>query len=283
MKRWLIAIITCLSFATIPTWVHAAVPDRGLFITPSRQYTSVSAGQTTSPNFTVANLTKSAMNVSISVEQFSVSDYSYDYIFHPAKEDWIFLEKAQLSLTAGHSQKLNYTIKAPADALPGGHYFTIFASTKLPNGEKVRAATVVYVTVKGNLITTSNVENDTFPLVAFDGDINFKLNIRDTGNTHFFVYTIGSVSNGLVTRSLSEAGHILLPQTIRSLDYKITSPILPSIYRADYGYKTETGQVTNRTRYFLYLPVWSIMLVASMTWLIIIIVRRLKRRKTTGS
>lgn len=278
MKRWLLAAILCLCLGTISQNVLAAAPERGLLITPPRQYIKVNAGQTLNQTFSIANVTKGKMNVKVSIAQFSVADYTYNYIFHPAKENWIYLEKTQLDLNAGQSQKLSYAIQAPADAPPGGHYFTIFVSTKIGN-EEVRAAMVVYITVNGKLIQTSQIVSDTFPAVAFDGDINFKLDVRDTGNTHFFVYTIGKISNPLISRSLSESGHILLPSAVRSLDYRIPSPILPGIYHAEYGYKNEDGQITSRSKYFVYLPIWSIMVVGGIAWIILVIIRRINRRK----
>lgn len=261
-----VGIFLCLIFMHTAT-ATAASPDRGLFITPSRQYVTTTAGQTSAQPFTVANLTKGDMTVVLSVEQFSATDYTYSYVFQPPKENWIHFETTQLALKPGQVQKLSYTIVAPKDATPGGHYFTVFVTTTLPNGDRARAALVVYLTISGNLTKTSTITGDTFPSVSFGGDISFTLDLRNTGNTHFFIYNEATVTNGIIHRSVNEEGHILLPKTVRAIDYSIPSPVLPGIYRADYGYKTDSNQDINRTKYFVYAPLWSFALLIGLIWL----------------
>ncbi|HEX4662480.1 MAG TPA: hypothetical protein VH144_02605 [Candidatus Saccharimonadales bacterium] len=260
--------------------LHAATPDRGLFITPSRQYPTVHAGQTVTQSLTVANLTENDMTIALSVEQFSVADYNYDYAFYVPKDNWVYVEKNQLSLGSGQSQKLAYTIKAPTDATPGGHYFTIFASVTLASGEHVRAAMVVYVTVDGKLVKTSAITHDTFPMVSFGGDIPFKLDVQDKGNTHFFIYTLGTITDGIITKSVPETGHILLPKTTRTVDYVIPTPIMPGLYRANYGYKTDNGQIVQKTKLFLYAPLWSFAVAAGLVWFSVVLIRRHQRLST---
>src|SRR5919202_2836911 len=159
MQRWLFGIAISLAIALLPCAVFAQVQsvNKGLLITPPRQYLEAIPGKTTKSSLTVANLTDNPVSVSLSYEQFSVTDYDYDYEFEIPKEKWISFEATQVMLKKTESRTLAYNIVVPHNASPGGHYFTLFASMSLGNGKLVRAATVVYVTVSGELIKQSSI------------------------------------------------------------------------------------------------------------------------------
>lgn len=281
MRRWCIAgvaaVLIVLGVSPHVSAVNTAQKNRGLYITPIRQYISVDPGKSYSGHVTVANLTEKPLDVTLSAEQFSVIDYSYDYNFTPAKEDWVKITTPTTQLDPGKSQDIAYQVAVPKTAEPGGHYFTLFASAVLPTGEKVRAATMLYATANGKLVKTSTIASESMSSVSFGGDIPFHLNVRSTGNTHFFIYTTGRLEGFSTQPEHTETAHILLPQTTRSLDGAISPPILPGIYNAVYGYKTDANQSVVHTKYILYVPLWSWTVLAGMIWLIVVLVKRQKR------
>lgn len=250
--------------------------DRGLLVTPLRDYIKVDPGESANDKIGVANLTPNPMDITLYAEQFSVADYTYDYQFSAPKEDWVKLQTAQLHLTAGGSKEVPYTITVPKKGAPGGHYFTIFASAKVGDGKEIRAAVVLYVTVNGDLIQTSKIKKEVIPVVSFGGNIPFSLDVRDTGNTHFFVYVSGRLETWWPGQPASETAHLLLPKTTRTVGSEIASPILPGVYKAVYGYRTESGQRTELSKIIVYLPVWSIAIFVGLGGFIVLF---LKRRK----
>ena len=260
-----------------------APSERGLLITPPRQYLTIDPGKSTESSFTVANLTDKPMDVTLSVEQFSVANYTYDFKFETPKEDWIKLEETKVALKKTESHTVNYTVNAPVGAKPGGHYFTLFASVDLGEDKHIRAATVVYITASGALTKTSSVTKTTLPWITIGGDIPISFDVQNTGNTHFLAYISGVLRGWGPTQSSGETAHLLIPDTTRRVEGKLPGPIIPGLYKAVYGYRDEDGKDTRRSQYILYLPPWTWVFTAGIVWFIVVFVRCKRRLWATGS
>lgn len=281
MRRWLgfaaISAVVVVSFFSVS--VSAEQRDRGLLITPPRQYLNVTPGETTKSSVTIANLTEIPLDVTLSVEQFSVTNLTYEYTFAPAKEKWISFETTQARLKKTESRVVPYVVNPPKNARPGGHYFTIFASANFGEGRVVRAATVLYLTAAGEITKNSAITEGSAPYISFGGDIPFQLDVKNTGNTHFIVYLSGIAKAvvPLASSESSEVAHVLLPETTRRLEGKMAPPVLPGLYQLRYGYRDEDGREVRQTRYHLYVPPWSLMVLAGGIWLVVLVWRRRSR------
>ena len=274
------AICSVVLLYASPSYANTQPQNRGLYLTPIREYVNVDAGKAQDGTLTIANITDNPAVVTMSVEQFSVVDYTYNYTFMPTKEDWIKLQTTQVKLNPGKSQTIPYTIAPPKGATPGGHYFTLFASTSLVSGaisSKVRAASVLYVTVDGPLKKTSEIRKESIPFISFGGDIDFMLDVKNTGNTHFFIYTSGKLSGWSARPDGEEVTHVLLPGTTRTTESTIPAPLLPGVYTATYGYKTDDGHTVNHSRPVLYLPLWFLAAFMGVGWVGLVIRKRQKR------
>src|ERR1700739_2655395 len=91
-------IIAILLALLLPASVHAEVHNKGLSISPVRQEMPVIAGVQTKGEYQVANFTDKPLVVSLSVEQFTAQDYTYDLIFSKPKEDWVKFDRPQITL-----------------------------------------------------------------------------------------------------------------------------------------------------------------------------------------
>lgn len=275
----LLFVIFLLGLTTHPTM--AATKTEGLFITPLREYVTLDAGKSISNSVTIANLTEKQITVTLSVEQFSVADYTYKYNFKPLQYDWVKLEQTAVELKPNRSQRIHYTITVPSTAAPGGQYFTIFATTKLSNGtasSQVQAATVLYLTVNGKLRKATELRKHSIPTLSLGKDLTFTLEIQNTGNTHFFTYVSGELNGMFTNRSSTETTHLLLPDTNRIVGGTIPAPMLPGVYRASYGYKTDDGQTIRRSRYIAFIPLWSLAIPLGLGWLLIVFRRHRRAR-----
>ncbi len=258
-------------------------PDnKGLLITPLREQVNLNAGMSRTLNLTVANRTNDPLNVQLFDKQFSVANYTYDYKFHIPQPDLVTISKPQVLLKPGESQKIPYTITTPKGASPGGQYYTLFASATLTGGENVtiQAGSLLYVTVNGDLRKTTELQSAFIQHFAFGNKISYNLAAKNTGNVHYFVYVNGEL-NGLSAKPTElPTTHLLMPNTVRNLDGTISSPVLPGIYQATYGYKTDSGQEILRSAYIFYIPPWSIaflILLALAMWYLVL--RRKKHQK----
>ncbi len=276
MKRFGLLLVILLMAVVCPP-AHAADKDKGLFITPLRQFITVEPSKSQTATLTVGNFTQSPITVTMSFEQFSVADYSYDYLFWQARDNWISFDAPQFELQPGKSRAVTYTIAPPISAMPGGHYFTIFATTSLNGRDLVRAASVVYATASGQLTKTAELTGSTIPRVSFGGDIPYSLTVKDTGNTHYATYTSGRLQGLMYDGKGQTTTNLLLPGTARTLAGSIPSPILPGIYHATFGFTTDTNTAIEQTRSIVFIPPWAIVLPIGIAWLTLILLRRRKQ------
>lgn len=272
MKRFLLLVSLFALF--LPAVAHAdSAParERGLLITPLRQYLKADAGSSAKSTFSVANLTDKPLAVSLSVQQFSVTDYVYNYKFEAPKNDWLHLGIHDLVLQPNQTLLVPYSIDVPAKSAPGGHYYTLFASADLSSqGVKntIQAADLIYFTVGGQLTTVSHLQSSSIQWLVFGRTIPFRLNAVDTGNNHVFVYVSGELHGLFVRAPQTSSAHLLMPGAVRKLEGSIQSPVLPGIYKANYGYKTDAGWAIEESRLIVYIPPWFIaLLLATLLFL----------------
>lgn len=283
MKRarlWAAAMLLCgslLAFAPVSAQSAEQNENRGLFITPVREYITVAPGKTQTKQVTLANFTDKPVSVALSVEQFSVADYSYNYNFAPDTQHWLVLSEQQVELEPGKSRAISYTAQPPTNVTPGGHYFTVFATATIDDGSvksQVRAATVVYVTVAGDLKTTSDVQGFSAPRVSFGGDIDFTMEVKGTGNTHFFIRAVGELEGFTSSGPGPESTRLLMPGSTLKVGSTMPAPFLPGVYTAVFGYKTETGEEVLRSQRLIYMPLWAFALVGGIVWLFVVLARK---------
>jgi len=266
MKRTVIVLVLALSLFVMPAYpAHADAPtNKGLLISPLRQYVSLNAGTQKSGTFTVANLTDKSIDVSLLVKQFSVSDYSYNYKFSDTINNWVSLGVTQTTLKPYQSQSIPYQIAVPPGSAGGGLYYTLFASSNVTDkgvASTIQATTLLYVTVNGNLIRTSTLVSSSIPRFVFSNHINYTVNVKNTGNTHYFANFSGQLHGLFVRPAQTGNSHLLLPSTIRKITGSIATPPLPGIYEATYGYKTDADTSVYESRLIIFIPPWSVAFV----------------------
>lgn len=263
MKRTVISGVLGLILVFTPL-VASAQPQtnttKGLSISPLRAFVQVNAGATKTASLTVANNTTSPLTVQLFDKQFSVADYTYDYRFATPQPDLVTIGVPQVVLQPGKSQVVPYTVAVPKAVTPGGYYYTLFASATPAGDEKVtlQAASLLYVTVNGELYKTTELQSASIQRVSFGKDFSYQLQARNTGNVHYFVYTAGQLHGPSARPAEQPATHILLPGKVRTITGSISAPVLPGIYKAEYGYKTDSGQEMLRSSLVAYIPPWSI-------------------------
>jgi hypothetical protein len=282
-----IALVVC---SMLPASTFAATPlpprEKGLLITPIRQYVSGDAGKSIHSNFQVANLTDAPLTIALSVKQFSVADYSYSYEFQKPDNNWVHLSMSSVTLQPNRTQTVEYTVDIPAGTAPGGHYYTLFASANLESAglhNVIQAADLVYLTVNGALTRVSHLESSSIQWISFGSTIAFTLQPINTGNIYSFVYVSSELHGLFVPPPQTSEAHLLIPGKVRELKDSIRSPVLPGIYQAVYGYKTDSNWVIQRSHLIVYIPPWFIafllaaLLFTGRLWL------RKKRTNTDGT
>lgn len=277
-------ILAAMTVGLFPVSVGAQAPtNKGLFISPPRNFVEVDAGASANAEVTVTNLTESPLVVTMLIEEFTVSDYSYEYIFTQPKEDWIKFTENVVQLDPGKNEKIPYTVTPPPNTTPGGKYYTIVAQATIQNGSvssKVQVAAPLYITVNGQTTRTNKLVGHSISRFTLTrGGIPFTLDIKNTGNIHYIATVEGSLSGLFTDKSTVSATHILLPDSTRRVTEEIPTPLLPGIYKATYGYKTDSTGDVKIDEYIIYTPLWFYIATALTGWGIVIFVRRHKTKR----
>lgn len=284
----LLLIIFALSLSSVSI-ATADSGGKGFAISPLRREMTVAAGRGIQSYFMVTNLTDDSIVVNLSVKQFSVSDYTYDFEFKKPEYDWLKLRSDSVMIKAHEQQKIWYDLKVPDRSAPGGYYFSMFASTNIGlqgASQAVQAASLLYLKVDGKFIQTSVMQNSSIPFVVTDSKAPYSFDVKNTGNVHFSAYFFGQLEG--IFGKTQEAGtsHLLMPGITRAITGSITMPLLPGIYKATYGYRVDYAQVViSRSSYIIYIPPWSVVLIiligtiARWLWQ----KRKVKQRQAAGS
>lgn len=283
-----IGVVAFFCVSLIPTAAAAEPTNSGLLISPPRHSVQVAAGGSDSQEITIANYTGRPLNVTLSVQEFSVANLSYEYQIRDAEKPWVHIEQTDLRLESSASQTLKFTVRPPHNATPGGKYYLIVASAVAKNGDLVstmQVAAPIYITVSGDLDRSSKLEKDhgIDNFVVFGDRVPFHLNVTNTGNVHYLIEIKGKLEGLFTSQTTSSTQHILLPNTTRQFTSSIPTPFLPGIYRATYGYTSEaTGDVIIRT-WVVYLPPWSVISGGLALWLTLTVIRFVRKRRATDS
>ncbi|MEK7153406.1 MAG: hypothetical protein AAB834_05640 [Patescibacteria group bacterium] len=81
------------------------------------------------------------------------------------------------------------------------------------------------------------------------------------------MYTSGTLSGIGPKKTSDDITRMLLHNTTRTIGDTIPAPLLPGLYKATYGYRTDTNQTIQRSSYLLYIPLWSIAALLGLSWL----------------
>lgn len=273
------------SAATPQAFTAAANPqqNKGLYLSPVRNYLTLSPGQEVTRAFTVANLTDRPITVSISVGKFSVTGLGYDYVFSKTDNDWVRPIENTVELQPYKSRQVTYRVSIPLGATIGGYYYTLLAASDLSRegfAGTARVASMLYLTIDGELRRTSQIVSSSLPRLVISPDIAYRLRVKNTGNIHYFAGFTASVDGLFYHNQPAGVSRLLMPGAARDIENSIPSPLLPGIYIFTYTYAPDQGNSLGGSQYFIYLPPWSWVLALILGFVAYRLIRRSRQKKT---
>jgi len=189
----------------------------------------------TEKEISLYNLTNFPIPIKTTIESFSPKERleipEKDFKKYDAST-WVEIDKDQKDfiLQPRESRKINFSVKQPTDASPGGHYTSIVFQPLVPE-EMVsrqsvyifaRVAVLVFMQVKGDIF--ENLEYDKSNIKSFYQSPPDSLSIflKNTGNNYLRPNGRLLIYNELNQKAVGQAGivpSIIIPDTIK--EYKV--------------------------------------------------------------
>ena len=264
----------------------AAAPDRSLGISPLRREVDITAGTTYASNVLIKNSGKNNLSIKLSAEVFSVTNESYDYSFNATDDatQWVHFSPNSFDLQSGQSQIVNYSISVPIGSESGGRYLSLFATSN-PAQDKSgvdsveRVASLVYITIPGNISRIGNVLTLKSPAVIFSSGV-WSASVQNKGTSHFrSVYSVTIKSLFGQTMKSNETSALILPSSVRLISGDVPMPKWIGLYKVTYSIGLGDKPADVETRWVLYAPTAQLIVVCCIAgaFVLLVVTRRNKR------
>lgn len=288
----LLAGLFLLNVVAVTTASAAESVDR-ITLSPVDKHYLFKPGDTKHDSFTVINDGDSAYDFAVYARPYSVGstdeDYSPNFTAQPANANvyqWVQFEKSQYHLKPNQSVDVNYTIRVPENATPGGHYGVLFVETIPPANNKAnsimrrkRLGLIVYATVKGTFKTAGSSEAISIPFFQLKPPITASQRVTNTGNSDFTVTGTMNVYDAFGAKKYTlTKDYTVLPDSIRKMPFEWTDAPWFGLYKVELTTKY-LKTISTKTSYVLVSPLWVYLV------LVIVIIARilyaLSQRKKT--
>ena len=285
------AAIALLVFL-IPTLAQAAT---GLSIQPVKISQTLKPGQEVNGTILLTNASDEDVNVAVKVEDFVPTAGAETLQFVGRAQgvttvrDWITIRGGQDFLfKKGESRQIEYSIKAPLGAEPGGHFgVAFFKATKASEANsELRIGTqvgmLILVTIPGNHLQKGNILDFTAPKFLQTGPVPFVIKFENTGTVHFEPKGAIKISNmlGKEVGSVPIEGQVVLPTGVKSLNFQWqVGGFLLGKYNAVATIVDGDGNVlTSKLVSFWAVPVWYIISFLLILIVLFFIIKFLKSK-----
>lgn len=257
-----------------------------IMIVSPHTHASANGGITVSPSITsldlktdkptlellYTNTTQHDVELHLSAQNFKDLNEGYGVKFLEEKESenyqyalasWLSFDNPVLLIPS--QGKENVTIYINDERLsPGGHYAAILAEIRIPENDtevKVRGilSSLLFVRAStGKVIEELELQDSGISTTGFFPE-KLWLKVKNSGNVELSPHGLITINNPFgkeVARAyLNEGSNIILPESIRTFETKITKPeslLLPGYYKATLKlrYGTEGKEITQSFRFF---------------------------------
>lgn len=269
--KYICAFLLLLAFfVTAGSQVYA--DSTGLSVQPIKISETIEPGNFVSGAISLNNASDQKVKVEVTVEDFIPAAGSTNIQFVGRAEgvttvrDWITIDVPEnFIFQKGEVKQIPYTIQAPLDAEPGGHFGVIFfKASQLETAGSLKVGTrvgvLVFLTVPGNQLQKGNVLNFSAPFFVQKGPVPFTIKFENTGTVHFEPKGAITVKNifGKVAGKVQVAGQAVLPTGVRDLAAAWDAEdLLLGRYTAELNIVDGEGNelTANRVAFYAF-PIW---------------------------
>jgi hypothetical protein len=255
-------------------FAHEARANVGLSIQPLKVSHTLEKGETISGSIQITNVSDDAVSVETKIEDFIPMPGTNDIQFVGRSpgvstvRDWITMDSPKtMTLKKGEVRAINYTIVAPENAEPGGHFGVLFfkANQLSAVGQQLKVGTqvgmLVLVTIPGSHLQKGRIVDFSGPSFVKQGeDVRFNIKFENTGTVHFEPKGEIVVTN-LIGKEIAKVpveGQVVLPTGVKDLVAMAhPSGIMIGRYAARLTlYDGEGNELTAESVSFYAFPIW---------------------------
>ena len=278
-------------FSLIVFYAHASV---GLTIEPVKVSHTMNPGESVSGGIKITNRSDGAVRVEVNVKDFVPLKGTVTIQIVERAEgvttvrDWITLDGGYTFILSENEKKeVIYTINAPSNAEPGGHFGTVlFKASKIVEEGQLKIGTelgmLVFVTIPGNHLQKGNLLGFSSEKFIQKGPVNFRVDFENTGTVHFEPKGAIRITNilGKEVANISIAGQVVLPGGVRTLQARWeTTGLLLGRYEAEISIKDGEGNIlTAESIIFYALPVWYLVSFILSIFILFFVFKLLRRK-----
>jgi len=273
----------------------AALASTGLSIQPVKIDETVNPGQTLTGQILLQNVSDGPVDVAVKVEDFTPNAGADSIQFVDrapgvtSVRDWVTLPPSGFTMRMGEQKEIPYTITAPINAEPGGHYGVMLfkatpAGTTTEGSLKVgtQVGMTVLISIPGNHLEKGNIIDFTAPGFVQHGPVPFSMTFQNTGTVHFEPKGSIVITNmlGQKAAEVPITGDVVLPTSIKKLNTFYWNSNIFNIGRfsAVASVKDGDGNVlTSKEVHFWIIPVWYVIAFIVGLFLIYLLLRFIRK------
>ncbi|MCK5059620.1 MAG: hypothetical protein KAR00_00520 [Candidatus Pacebacteria bacterium] len=244
----------------------------GLTIEPVKVSHTINPGDSVSGKIQVINRSDEPVKVEVNIKDFvPLKGTVTIQIIERAEgvttvKDWVTLDPGYtFILPENGSKQVTYTINAPNNAEPGGHFgVALFKANKIVEEGQLKIGTelgmLIFVTIPGSHLQKGDLLGFSSEKFVQKGPVNFNVDFENTGTVHFEPKGTIRITNifGKEVANIPISGQIVLPGGVRTLFASWqTASLLLGRYKAEINIKDGEGNVLTATAVTFYaFPLW---------------------------
>ena len=272
-KKTILNTVLMLSALSVLVPLTASATT-GLSIQPVKIDETITPGNSLTGQILLQNASDGPVNVDVSEQDFipNAGADSIEFVGRTegvtSVRDWINVQGGtSFTLKIGEQKEIPYTITAPLNAEPGGHYGVVLfnatpiASTTGSLKVGTQVGMIVLISIPGNHLEKGNILNFTAPLFQQSGPIPFGIKFQNTGTVHFEPKGSIVITNMLGQKAgeVPITGQVVLPSSVKDLSFIWNPSFAIGQYKAAATVIDGDGNaLTTQTVSFWVVPVWYI-------------------------
>lgn len=267
-KLYALGLITIAFFVVVVT-LRAQTNPPSLVLHPTNIDVNLNPGSPASGTLFLRNTTAKTLTIQTSLRNFTaqgeqggVTITNEDTPYSLAK--WITITPSKVNIAPGQEVGFKYSINAPSNAEPGGHFGSVVFATVPNTGVSGSAGSAVSQEIAALfLATVPGAVNEKAEIISFApqksfyefGPVNFDLRVKDEGGVHIRPAGVVTVTDILGNKQVfGFEGLNVLPGAIRSMPVTFDKTWLIGKYDVglSLAYGSKNTQLYANTEFFAF-------------------------------